>query len=46
MQAPNRVDSTLVAEGKGETIENGNILEDKLTEEEDNELSSPFTIPG
>ncbi|TSN67079.1 Sodium/potassium/calcium exchanger 4 [Bagarius yarrelli] len=45
MQASNGVDGTLVADGKSETMENGNILEDKLTEEEDNELSSPFSIP-
>ncbi|KAF4083634.1 hypothetical protein AMELA_G00118950 [Ameiurus melas] len=46
MQASNGVDGTLVADGKGETMENGSVPEDKLTEEEDNELSSPFTIPG
>ncbi|XP_053489171.1 sodium/potassium/calcium exchanger 4a isoform X1 [Ictalurus furcatus] len=46
MQASNGVDGTLVADGKAETMENGSVPEDKLTEEEDNELSSPFTIPG
>ncbi|XP_017332657.1 sodium/potassium/calcium exchanger 4a isoform X1 [Ictalurus punctatus] len=46
MQASNGVDGTLVADGKAETMENGSVPEDKLTEEEDNEMSSPFTIPG
>ncbi|MCJ8736927.1 hypothetical protein PDJAM_G00017950 [Pangasius djambal] len=46
MQASNGADGMLVADGKAETMENGNVPEDKLTEEEDNELSSPFTMPG
>ncbi|XP_053093264.1 sodium/potassium/calcium exchanger 4a isoform X4 [Pangasianodon hypophthalmus] len=45
VQASNGADSMLVADGKAETMENGNVPEDKLTEEEDNELSSPFTMP-
>ncbi|KAF4084009.1 hypothetical protein AMELA_G00123860 [Ameiurus melas] len=47
MQASNGVDGTLVADGKGEKQwRTAAYPEDKLTEEEDNELSSPFTIPG
>ncbi|XP_058256064.1 sodium/potassium/calcium exchanger 4a isoform X1 [Hemibagrus wyckioides] len=46
MQATNGVDGTVVADGKADTMENGNVPEDKLTEEDDNELSSPFTMPG
>uniref|UniRef100_A0A3B4DTG5 Sodium/calcium exchanger membrane region domain-containing protein n=1 Tax=Pygocentrus nattereri TaxID=42514 RepID=A0A3B4DTG5_PYGNA len=46
MQASNGVDSTLVVDGKADTLENGNMPEDKLTEDEENELSSPFVIPG
>ncbi|XP_060789033.1 sodium/potassium/calcium exchanger 4a [Neoarius graeffei] len=46
LQASNGVDGTVVADGKAETMENGSVPEDKLTEEEENELSSPFTMPG
>lgn len=46
MQASNGVDGTLVSDGKAETMENGSVPEDKLTEDEDNEMSSPFSIPG
>lgn len=46
MQATNGVDGTVVADGKADTMENGNVPEDKLTEEDDNEVSSPFTMPG
>lgn len=47
MQGSNGVDGTLVGDGKADTMENGNVPEDKLTEEEEeNELSSPFIIPG
>lgn len=47
MQALNGVDGTLGADGKAEAMENGSVPEDKLTEEEeDNELSSPFTMPS
>lgn len=46
MQASNGVDGTLVSDGKAETMENGSVPEDKLTEDEDNEPSSPFTLPG
>ncbi|KAI4873316.1 hypothetical protein NFI96_029072 [Prochilodus magdalenae] len=46
MQASNGVDGTLVADGKADTLENGSVPEDKLTEDEENELSSPFVIPG
>ncbi|KAM9466293.1 sodium/potassium/calcium exchanger 4a isoform 2-T2 [Clarias gariepinus] len=46
MQSSNGIEGTLVSDGKAETMENGIVSEDKLSEEEDNELSSPFTIPG
>ncbi|KAF5895437.1 sodium/potassium/calcium exchanger 4-like isoform X1, partial [Clarias magur] len=46
MQSSNGIEGTLVSDGKAETMENGSVPEDKLSEEEDNELSSPFTIPG
>lgn len=48
MQASNGVDGTLGADGKAEAMENGSVPEDKLTEEEeeDNESSSPFTMPS
>ncbi|XP_072545672.1 sodium/potassium/calcium exchanger 4a isoform X1 [Salminus brasiliensis] len=46
MQASNGMDGTLVADGKADALENGIVTEDKLTEDEDNELSSPFSIPG
>ncbi|XP_066530888.1 sodium/potassium/calcium exchanger 4a isoform X2 [Hoplias malabaricus] len=46
MQASNGMDSTLVADGKIDALENGSVPEDKLTEDEENELSSPFVIPG
>ncbi|XP_027028498.1 sodium/potassium/calcium exchanger 4a isoform X1 [Tachysurus fulvidraco] len=47
MQGSNGMDSTLVADGKADTMENGNVPEDKLTEEEEEiELSSPFIMPG
>lgn len=34
-----------VVDGKSD-IENGNVPEDKPSEEEDGELTSPFTIPS
>lgn len=46
MQASNGVDGTLVSDGKADTMENGSVPEDKLTEDEDNEMSSPFSLPG
>ncbi|XP_049319503.1 sodium/potassium/calcium exchanger 4a isoform X2 [Astyanax mexicanus] len=46
MQASNGVDGALVSDGKADTLENGIMAEDKLTEDEDNELSSPFSLPG
>uniref|UniRef100_A0A673GS05 Sodium/potassium/calcium exchanger 4-like n=1 Tax=Sinocyclocheilus rhinocerous TaxID=307959 RepID=A0A673GS05_9TELE len=42
----NGVDAVLVADKKADTIENGNVAEDKLTEEPESELSSPFVLPG
>lgn len=42
----NGVDAVLVDEKKADTIENGNVAEDKLTEEPESELSSPFVLPG
>ncbi|XP_046712248.1 sodium/potassium/calcium exchanger 4a isoform X2 [Silurus meridionalis] len=46
MQASNGLESTLVADGRAETMENGCVPEDKLSEDEDTELFSPFTMPG
>ncbi|KAG9268528.1 sodium/potassium/calcium exchanger 4-like isoform X1 [Astyanax mexicanus] len=46
MQASNGVDGALVSDGKADTLENGIMAEDKLTEDEDNELSSPFSLPA
>lgn len=42
----NGVDAVSVAEKKADTIENGNVADDKLTEEPESELSSPFVLPG
>uniref|UniRef100_A0A8C1FJ70 Solute carrier family 24 member 4a n=1 Tax=Cyprinus carpio carpio TaxID=630221 RepID=A0A8C1FJ70_CYPCA len=42
----NGVDAVLVADKKADTMENGNVAEDKLTEEPESELSSPFVLPG
>ncbi|KAG7461140.1 hypothetical protein MATL_G00206830 [Megalops atlanticus] len=44
VQAANGVDSVVV-DGKPD-IENGNVPEDKATEEEEGEMSSPFKLPG
>ncbi|KAF7690430.1 sodium/potassium/calcium exchanger 4 [Silurus meridionalis] len=43
VQGANGVEVAVV-DGKSD-IENGNVLEDKPSEEEDGELTSPFTIP-
>lgn len=42
----NGVDAVLVADKKADTMENGNVAEDKLAEEPESELSSPFVLPG
>ncbi|XP_057199838.1 sodium/potassium/calcium exchanger 4a isoform X1 [Triplophysa rosa] len=42
----NGVDGVLVVDKKTDTIENGIITEDKLSEEPENEISSPFSLPG
>ncbi|XP_051500308.1 sodium/potassium/calcium exchanger 4-like [Myxocyprinus asiaticus] len=44
VQAANGLETTVV-DGKPD-IENGNVLEDKTTEEKEAELTSPFRIPG
>ncbi|XP_051954125.1 sodium/potassium/calcium exchanger 4-like [Xyrauchen texanus] len=44
VQAANGVE-TAVVDGKPD-IENGNVPEDKTTEEKESELTSPFRIPG
>ncbi|XP_063079661.1 sodium/potassium/calcium exchanger 4 isoform X2 [Engraulis encrasicolus] len=45
MQAANGVDSVMVVEGKAE-MENGNVPEDKPSEEEEeSEMTSPFSVP-
>lgn len=46
VKTPNGVDGVLVVDKKTDTIENGNITEDKLSEEPENEISSPFSLPG
>lgn len=46
MKTSNGVDGVLVVDKKTDTIENGNITEDKLSEEPENEISSPFSLPG
>lgn len=42
----NGVDAVLVADKKADTLENGNVAEDKLAEEPESEMSSPFSLPG
>lgn len=44
VQGANGVEVAVV-DGKSD-IENGNVPEDKPSEEEDGELTSPFTIPS
>ncbi|XP_035389029.1 sodium/potassium/calcium exchanger 4a isoform X2 [Electrophorus electricus] len=46
MQACGGVDTTLAADGRPDTTENGSVPEIKLTGDEENELSSPFIMPG
>uniref|UniRef100_A0A8C2AJ47 Solute carrier family 24 member 4a n=1 Tax=Cyprinus carpio TaxID=7962 RepID=A0A8C2AJ47_CYPCA len=42
----NGVDAVLVADKKADTMENGSVVEDILTEEPESEMSSPFILPG
>lgn len=46
MKTANGVDAVLVADKKADTMENGSIVEDKLAEELESEMSSPFSLPG
>ncbi|XP_026141722.1 sodium/potassium/calcium exchanger 4a isoform X2 [Carassius auratus] len=46
VKTANGVDAVLVDDKKADTIENGNVAEEKLTEESESELSSPFVLPG
>ncbi|KAK1793560.1 hypothetical protein P4O66_011929 [Electrophorus voltai] len=46
MQACGGADATLAADGRPDTTENGSVPEIKLTGDEENELSSPFIMPG
>lgn len=46
VKTANGVDAVLVADKKADTMENGNIAEDKLAEELESEMSSPFSLPG
>ncbi|XP_056333009.1 sodium/potassium/calcium exchanger 4a [Danio aesculapii] len=45
VKSANGVDSVLVCDQKADTMENGNVAEDKLSEEQENEIS-PFRLPG
>ncbi|XP_066550428.1 sodium/potassium/calcium exchanger 4 isoform X2 [Amia ocellicauda] len=45
VQAANGVDKVIL-DGKHDSIENGNVLEDKQSEEEEADFSSPFSVPG
>ncbi|KTF94876.1 hypothetical protein cypCar_00003637 [Cyprinus carpio] len=42
----NGVDAVLVADKKADTMENGSVVEDILTEEPESEMSSPFILPA
>ncbi|KAL1258184.1 hypothetical protein QQF64_011428, partial [Cirrhinus molitorella] len=42
----NGVDAVLVADKSADTLENGNVAEDKLESEPESEMSSPFSLPG
>ncbi|XP_067311524.1 sodium/potassium/calcium exchanger 4a isoform X3 [Pseudorasbora parva] len=46
VKTANGVDAVLVADKKVDTLENGNVAEDKLAEEPESEMSSPFSLPG
>ncbi|XP_048048291.1 sodium/potassium/calcium exchanger 4a isoform X3 [Megalobrama amblycephala] len=46
VKTANGVDAVLVADKKADTMENGNVAEDKLSEELESEMSSPFSLPG
>jgi len=39
-------DEVLVADQRADTMENGNVAEDKLSEVLESEMSSPFSLPG
>lgn len=45
VKSANGVDSVLVSDQKADTMENGNVAEDKLSEEQEHEIS-PFRLPG
>lgn len=46
VKTANGVDTVLVDDKKADTMENGNVAEDKLAEEPESEMSSPFSLPG
>ncbi|KAK7142044.1 hypothetical protein R3I94_011669 [Phoxinus phoxinus] len=46
VKTANGGDEVLVADQKADTMENGNVAEDKLSEELESEMSSPFSLPG
>ncbi|XP_051578256.1 sodium/potassium/calcium exchanger 4-like [Myxocyprinus asiaticus] len=46
VKTANGVDAVLVADKKADTMENGIVMEEKLTEEPENDMSSPFSLPG
>ncbi|TRY86725.1 hypothetical protein DNTS_014000, partial [Danionella cerebrum] len=45
VRTANGVDSVLVVDKKVDCIENGNMADEKLSEEAANEVSSPFSLP-
>ncbi|XP_036398000.1 sodium/potassium/calcium exchanger 4-like isoform X1 [Megalops cyprinoides] len=45
VQVSNKSDN-MVMDGKADNLENGNVPEDKQVEEKENDLSSPFSLPG
>lgn len=45
VQAANGVETAVVVDSKPD-IENGNVPEDKSTEDKESELTSPFKLPG
>ncbi|XP_052001731.1 sodium/potassium/calcium exchanger 4-like [Xyrauchen texanus] len=46
VKTANGVDVVLVADKNADTMENGIIMEEKLTEEPEDDMSSPFSLPG
>lgn len=46
VKTANGGDAVLVADQKADTMENGNVAEEKLSEELESEMSSPFSLPG